>query len=101
MQKKKPYPSETQQRYIVRFPDGMRDRINAAAKVNNRSMNSEIVARLEASFEESDLAPDARTLESLIDARVENAVKKALADYFDHLPKSASPALAKAVAKKD
>ena len=79
----------------------MRDRINAAAKVNNRSMNSEIVARLEASFEESDLAPDARTLESLIDARVENAVKKALADYFDHLPKERLSALAKAVAKKD
>ena len=38
MQKKKPYPSETQQRYIVRFPDGMRDRINAAAKVNNLSL---------------------------------------------------------------
>ena len=49
--KNKPYPSDTQERFIVRFPDGMRDRIAEAAKANNRSMNSEIIARLEASFE--------------------------------------------------
>ncbi|KAB8060443.1 Arc family DNA-binding protein [Janthinobacterium sp. FT14W] len=34
-------------KYIVRFPDGMRDRIAAAAKANNRSMNAEIVKCLE------------------------------------------------------
>lgn len=33
--------------YIVRFPDGMRDRIKAAADANNRSMNAEIVSKLE------------------------------------------------------
>lgn len=33
--------------YIVRFPDGMRDRLKANAEANNRSMNAEIVARLE------------------------------------------------------
>lgn len=38
-------------KYIVRFPAGMRDRIAEAAKANNRSMNAEIVSRLEASFE--------------------------------------------------
>lgn len=37
-------------KFIVRLPDGMRDRIKAAAEANNRSMNAEIVARLEASF---------------------------------------------------
>lgn len=47
---RKPFPSETQERFIVRFPDGMRDRIAEAAKLNNRSMNAEIVARLEATF---------------------------------------------------
>ena len=47
---RKPFPSETQERFIVRFPDGMRDRIAEAAKSNNRSMNAEIVARLEKSF---------------------------------------------------
>ena len=47
---RKPFPSETQDRFIVRFPDGMRDRIAEEAKANNRSMNAEIVARLERSF---------------------------------------------------
>lgn len=47
---RKPFPSETQERFIVRLPDGMRDKIAAAAKSSNRSMNSEIVARLESTF---------------------------------------------------
>ena len=46
----KPYPSRVADQFQVRFPDGMRDRIAAAAKANGRSMNSEIVARLEASI---------------------------------------------------
>ena len=45
-----PYPSERQQRFVVRLPDGMRGRIADAAKENNRSMNAEIVSRLERSF---------------------------------------------------
>ncbi len=46
---KKIYPSEQQERFIVRLPDGMRDKLKAAASDNNRSMNAEIVARLEIS----------------------------------------------------
>lgn len=42
---------------MLRFPDGMRDKIAAAAKENNRSMNAEIIARLEGSFVES-ASPD-------------------------------------------
>ncbi|OWJ83099.1 Arc family DNA-binding protein [Haematobacter massiliensis] len=37
-------------RFMLRLPDGMRDRIKAAAEANSRSMNAEIVARLDASF---------------------------------------------------
>lgn len=48
---REPYPSETKDRFIVRLPDGMRDRIKAAADAANRTMNGEIVARLEASFQ--------------------------------------------------
>jgi len=48
---RKPFPSETQERFIVRLPDGMRDRIAEAAKASGRSMNSEIVLRLQRSFE--------------------------------------------------
>lgn len=44
------YPSDLVDKALVRFPPGLRDRIAAAAKSNNRSTNSEIIARLEASF---------------------------------------------------
>lgn len=45
-----PYPSQTQDKFVLRLPDGMRDRIKAAAEANNRSMNSEIVATLEEKY---------------------------------------------------
>jgi hypothetical protein len=47
----KPYPSERQERFIVRLPDGMRDQIAEAAKSNNRTMNAEVVSRLQKSFD--------------------------------------------------
>lgn len=37
-------------RYMLRLPDGMRDRIKTAAEANNRSMNAEIVATLEEKY---------------------------------------------------
>lgn len=45
--------TQDQDKYILRFPEGMRERIKANATENNRSMNAEIVARLESSFEAS------------------------------------------------
>ena len=39
-------------RFMLRLPDGMRDRIKAAAEANNRSMNAEIVAALEKEYPE-------------------------------------------------
>jgi hypothetical protein len=38
-------------KFILRFPDGMRDLIAEAATANNRSMNAEVVSRLQSSFE--------------------------------------------------
>lgn len=43
-------PSRSLDKVIVRLPDGMRDRIREAAENNNRSMNAEIVDRLEFSL---------------------------------------------------
>lgn len=40
------FPSEEQDRFIVRMPDGLRDRIKAASDASGRSMNAEIVATL-------------------------------------------------------
>lgn len=48
------FPSDAADKFVVRFPEGMRERIAEAAKENNRSMNAEVVARLQASF---DVAP--------------------------------------------
>ncbi|WP_083444871.1 Arc family DNA-binding protein [Pseudorhodobacter aquimaris] len=41
---------QDQDKFVLRLPDGMRDRIKAAADANSRSMNAEIVDRLDTSF---------------------------------------------------
>ncbi len=52
MSEEKPtYPSRIADQFVVRFPDGMRDRLKEAAAANGRSMNAEIIARLSASFD--------------------------------------------------
>lgn len=50
MEDKQGYPSDVADKVLVRMPDGMRDRLKAAAKDRNRTMNAEIVARLDESF---------------------------------------------------
>jgi hypothetical protein len=44
-------PKQTDPQFKLRMTSQLRDQIEAAAKSNNRSMNAEIVDRLEASFE--------------------------------------------------
>lgn len=46
----KKYPSRELDKFILRLPDGMRDAIAASAKANNRTMNAEIILRLQKSF---------------------------------------------------
>lgn len=41
---------------LIRIPPGMRDRIAGAAKDAGRSMNAEVIARLEKSFEDDGAA---------------------------------------------
>ncbi|HGJ5869401.1 MULTISPECIES: Arc family DNA-binding protein [Arsenophonus] len=43
----KKFPSQTQDKFTVRFPDGMRDAIAKRAEANGRSMNSEIIKILQ------------------------------------------------------
>jgi hypothetical protein len=78
------FPSRELDKFILRFPDGMRDLIAEAAKANNRSMNAEVVSRLQSSFEKGETAtgggsPDAvarmldkhlRKLEGILDKRL-------------------------------
>ena len=44
------FSSRTADKFVVRLPEGMRDRIAEVARHHHRSMNSEIVARLEHSL---------------------------------------------------
>ncbi|UVE19157.1 Arc family DNA-binding protein [Pseudomonas sp. LS44] len=44
------YSSRTADKFVVRLPDGMRERIADVARGHHRSMNSEIIARLEQSM---------------------------------------------------
>lgn len=44
------YTSRTADKFVVRLPDGMRERVAEVARKNHRSMNSEIIARLDESM---------------------------------------------------
>jgi len=54
--------------FMLRFPEGMRDRIKESAAANGRSMNSEIIARLAATMESE--ASLSETITKLIDDRI-------------------------------
>lgn len=51
-------PSEDQDKIIIRLPQGMRQRIKVLAEENGRSMTSEIVLRLQRTFDEDASVPD-------------------------------------------
>lgn len=44
--------------FVIRFPEGMRDRIAHLAAANGRSMNTELIDRLEKSMVDSDNLKD-------------------------------------------
>lgn len=57
--------------YPLRLPDSIRDRLKIEADANRRSLNAEIVARLEASFNSSSLPSDVvKAINDHIAARV-------------------------------
>ncbi len=60
MSDQRPVPvTKSAEKFVVRLPQGMRDRIAEAARQYRRSMNSEIVSRLERSLDGLPL-PDPR-----------------------------------------
>lgn len=89
-------PKQTDPQFKLRLTANLRDRIAAAADANNRSMNAEMVARLEASFDarpDGYLAEINRKLQTTIDLQQEalKNQKRALVEirserYFDSLP---------------
>ena len=65
------YTSRTADKFVVRLPEGMRDRIAEVAKQHHRSMNSEIIARLEHSLLDLPTLPDFPSRQTLNDQRVD------------------------------
>lgn len=49
----------TDPQYKLRLPQDLKDRIEASSKMSGRSMNAEIVARLQASYRATDCADPA------------------------------------------
>lgn len=85
-------PSRSQEQFIVRFPDGMRERIKAAAEAHGRSMNAEIIHTLLQTYpEDPSRDPLIETLMQFVrdaeddddmKARVEAANKEMLGTRF-------------------
>lgn len=67
---------------MLRLPDGMRDRIKAAADANGRSMNSEIVATLEEAYPEVDAEAELlRLLEMVAESGHKALPREKLQDF--------------------
>ncbi|EKF58606.1 hypothetical protein QWE_18438 [Agrobacterium albertimagni AOL15] len=81
--------------FPLRLPDGMRDTIKAAADVSGRSMNVEIISRLEASLSNAKLEdPERRDYERRIRVLLDNEAR--MKDHF----KDALNALARGDAER-
>ncbi|NIC37193.1 Arc family DNA-binding protein [Halomonas desiderata] len=80
---------QTDPQYKLRMPPELHEQLKRAAKENHRSMNAEIIARLQSTFEEHRLyghklseeitAEEARDLRDRVEA-VEAAMQKMLSD---------------------
>lgn len=72
-------------KFMLRLPDGMRDRIKAAAEENGRSMNSEIVAALEEKYP-APPDPEFNALMDWIEANIPQEERtKFLRQFLDRL----------------
>lgn len=73
------YPSQTQDKFTVRFPDGMRDQIAKRADENGRSMNSEIVQILHDKL----TGPESLQVDIEFHELFRQITDNEAADYFD------------------
>ena len=69
-----PRSSEKTEKFVVRLPKGMRENIAELANQHHRSMNSEIVSRLERSIALERLALHPESLSPPLNAREEKLV---------------------------
>tara|TARA_R100001244_G_scaffold59932_2_gene50365 strand:- start:40575 stop:40892 length:318 start_codon:yes stop_codon:yes gene_type:complete len=90
------YSSRTADKFVVRLPDGMRERIADVARNHHRSMNSEIIARLEQSMlQEGTLGDD---LEVRLDSPELSLHERELLQRFRQLSRRQQNALVALIA---
>lgn len=68
--------SRMKDKFVVRLEDGMREQIAEAARTEHRSMNSEIIIRLERSFLTDDLVAKQEKLNQILLLRIAELEKK-------------------------
>lgn len=76
-------PSADADKFMLRLPDGLHPRLKEAAEANNRSLNAEIVTRLNASLERPIGLNE--SVAALIEAHVQEQVQfrlKAIAEQI-------------------
>lgn len=84
-------PSEAQDKFIIRLPDGMRDQLKEAAEANDRTMTAEVVYRLRESFDKEVARKEPEGASSLFAETVEREFEtlreqvRALVDVQYHL----------------
>lgn len=84
-------PSEAQDKFIIRLPDGMRDQLKEAAEANDRTMTAEVVYRLRESFDKEVARKEPEDASSLFSETVEREFEtlreqvRALVDVQYHL----------------
>lgn len=64
-------PSRTADKFVLRMPNGMRSRIETLAVENHRSMNGEMINRLERSFISTDLVAQQQLLIQQLSTRIQ------------------------------
>ena len=80
-------PKQTDPQFKLRMTPEIKDAIEAAAKANNRSMNAEILSRLEDSFVKRNMSEMIKPLEDLIEYAETIIAKKYGIDKITKLQK--------------
>lgn len=97
MSKRDLYPSEKLDQYMLRFPDGMRDYLKLQAEKNKRSLNAEIIARLESTIPTPSNEEDTFSLEAIeaefarLLGRTLDTVRKAKSTSTEAPPQKSKP----------
>lgn len=74
-------------KYLIRFPEGMRDRVAAVAKENGRSMNTEIITRLERSFSDNAREEAIEEIKGLLDEQYRKAFEETVMASLERFKK--------------